>query len=285
MQLGFIGLGALGSAVAMRLMERQHTLTAWNRTSARAEKLGLSLAASPKAVAETTEIIFLCLFDSAAVRQVLSGEDGLLAGASGSTLIIDLTTNHYRDAEAFHRLCQGTGVAYLECPVLGSVVPASQGALTLLCGGALDAYQRAEPILRDIGQNLFHFGEPGQATRMKLINNLTLGGFMAALAEATALAEHSGIPKDQALDILGVGGGQSLVLNAKRAKLLNEDFSPHFSNALIYKDLHCLQDLAYDLKHPLHTAAVTKELYARTYQQGFENEDFSAIYKLFKRKP
>jgi len=105
---------------------------------------------------------------------------------------------------------------------------------------------------------------------------------MATIAEALALAENIGIEKKEVLDILSVGGGNSLVLNAKKSKLLEEDFSTHFSNALIYKDLHCLQDLAYDHKKTLFTGAVIKELYARTFEAGIDQEDFSAIYKLFK---
>lgn len=81
-----------------------------------------------------------------------------------------------------------------------------------------------------------------------------------------------------------MGGGKSLVLDAKRDKLLNEDFSTHFSNALIYKDLHCLQDLAYDERKTLFTGSVIKELYARTFEEGIDQEDFSAIYKLFNKQ-
>ena len=130
---------------------------------------------------------------------------------------------------------------------------------------------------------LFYLGTPGLATKMKLINNLALGSFMATLAEALALAEKVGIARERALDILNVGGGQSLVLNAKRGKLLNEDFSTHFSNALIYKDLHCLLDLASEERQPLFTGAVTKELYARTFAAGMEGLDFSSIFRLLKQ--
>jgi 3-hydroxyisobutyrate dehydrogenase len=89
--------------------------------------------------------------------------------------------------------------------------------------------------------------------------------------------------KKDILDILSVGGGKSLVLDAKKSKLMEEDFSTHFSNELIYKDLHCLQDLSYELKKPLFTGAVAKELYAKTFEEGMDKEDFSSIYKLFKK--
>ncbi|MDW7773524.1 MAG: NAD-binding protein [Desulfobulbaceae bacterium] len=119
---------------------------------------------------------------------------------------------------------------------------------------------------------------------MKLINNLVLAGFMAVLAEATAFGEKVGIGKQENLEILSVGGGNSLVLNAKKKKLLEEDFSAHFTSALLVKDLHCLQDLGYVHGLPLFTAAVTREMYARTCESGFAHEDFSAIYKFFQGK-
>ena len=108
-------------------------------------------------------------------------------------------------------------------------------------------------------------------------------GFLR-LGEAIGLGEAAGIGREELIDILAVGGGKSLVLDAKRRKLLDEDYSTHFSNALIYKDLHCLEDLAYGLKQPLYGTALTKELYARTFAEGFGDEDFSSVAKLFKKR-
>jgi len=283
MHLGFIGLGRLGKAVAGRLLERGHTLTVWNRTPSKAEGVKAETTSSPRSVADKTEMVFMCLFDSNAVRTVLSGENGLLAGDASGKIIVDLSTNHFREAIAFHDLCGKAGCMYLETPVLGSVVPASQGALTVLVSGNRSGYEKAKPFLEDIGKHLFFLEKHGLATKMKLINNLTLGSFMATIAEALSLGETIGIEKKDVLEILSVGGGNSLVLNAKKNKLLEEDFSTHFSNALLYKDLDCLQDLAYEEKRALFTAALIKELYARTFEEGIDQEDFSSIYKLFKK--
>ena len=283
MQLGFIGLGHLGKAIAGRLLECDHTLTVWNRTVAKAEGMQVEIAPDPISVARNTNIIFLCMFDSSAVHCVLSQENGLLSGDISGKIIIDLSTNHFKDVAHFHDLVKKAGAIYLEAPVLGSVVPASQGALTVLVSGDKAGYTEVKSILENIGQHLFYLSEPALATKMKLINNLTLGSFMATIAEAVSLGEDIGMKKEELLEILSVGGGNSLVLNAKKGKLLEEDFSTHFSSSLIYKDLHCLQDLAYEQKKTLFTGAVTKELYARTFEQGIDQEDFSAIYKLFKK--
>ncbi len=282
MNLGFIGLGHLGRAIAERLISCGHTLTVWNRTSSKSKGLRATLASSPKLVAEKADIIMICLFDSKAVRSVLTREDGLLSSVGSKKIIIDLTTNHFKDAEDFHKLCKNKQMVYLEAPVLGSVVPASQGTLSILISGDQSGYETARPLLECLGKHIFYLESPALATKMKLINNLVLGNFMVAIAEALSIGETVGVEKSDILDILSVGAGNSLVLNAKKEKLLKEDFSTHFSNALIYKDLHCLQDLVYENKNALFTGSLIKELYARTFQMGISQEDFSAIYKIFK---
>ena len=283
MHLGFIGLGHLGKAIAARLLDCGHTLTVWNRTVSKADGMQAEVAPSPRGVAAKAEIIFVCMFDSNAVDAVLNQSDGLLAGDLSGKVVVDLSTNHFREVVRFHTLCRDAGAIYLEAPILGSVAPASQGALTVLISGDEAGYKKVGPVFENIGKHLFYLKEPGLATKMKLINNLALGSFMATLAEALSLGETVGIAKEEILEILSVGGGNSLVLNAKRNKLLNEDFSTHFSSALIYKDLHCLQDLAYEEKKALFTGAVVKELYAKTFEAGIAQEDFSAIYKVVKK--
>jgi 3-hydroxyisobutyrate dehydrogenase len=284
MHIGFIGLGHLGSAISGRLVTSGHELSVYNRTPGKAPELEAERLSSPKEVAQACETIMICLFDSRAVDAVLNGENGLLSGDVAGKTIIDLSTNHFEDVERFHTLCRAAGVDYLECPVLGSVVPATNGALTVLISGDKSVFERSRGVLENIGTQLFYLEIPAKATKVKLLNHLALGSIMATLAETVSLGEAAGIGKEELLDILSVGGGKSLVLDVKKQKLLDEDFSVHFSSALIYKDLHCLQDLAFSLKQPLYGASLVKELYARTFMEGIENEDFSAVYKLFKKE-
>jgi 3-hydroxyisobutyrate dehydrogenase len=284
MRIGCIGLGHLGTAIANRLIDCGHELTVWNRTAAKASALQATVAPTPAAVAEAVEQVHLCLFDSTAVREVLTGDHGLLTTDLRGKLLVDHTTNHFGAVLALHDLCARAGATYLEAPVLGSVVPAAHGSLTVLVSGSKAGFDRAEPVLRQLGTHLFHLEVPGLATRMKLVNNLVLAGLMAQIAEATAFAEAAGMDRTTALDILAAGAGQSMVLNAKRAKLESGDFSPHFTNSLIYKDLHCLQDLAYHERRPLYTGAMTRELFARAVAEGMEALDFSSVYRLFSRR-
>jgi len=282
MAIGFIGLGNLGTAIAKRLMSMNEEVLVWNRTKAKAEAKGFVCESSPKALIEKCDTVLMCLFDSDGVRDVLTMENGLLSAKLKGKTIIDLTTNHFNDVIEFHAMVEKQGGSYLESPVLGSVVPASKGELTAVCAGKEAVFLTCKPLLEKFASTIFHLKEAGFAAKMKLINNLCLGSFMATIAECTALGEACGIDKKELLEILGAGGGKSLVLAAKTQKLIDEDFSPHFSTSAITKDLHCLQDLAYSLNRPLYTASVTKELFSKMKMMGKGDEDFSSIYQLFK---
>jgi 3-hydroxyisobutyrate dehydrogenase len=283
MKIGFIGLGNLGRAICTRLSSLDMELIIYNRNKEKIKDLPYKKANTPKELLQECEVIFMCLFDSAAVRSILTGENGLLCEQLKGKTIIDLTTNHYEEVLEFHKMVNDIGGNYLENPVFGSVAPALNGALTVVSSGKKEVFENVKPILEKIAIEIFHLEVPSSATKMKLINNLCLGSFMATLAECTALAENCEIPKAKALEILGVGGGQSLVLKAKTQKLIDEDFSAHFSNNAINKDLHLVQDLAYNLNQPLYTAAIPKELFSKMKMMGKGEEDFSSIYQLFKK--
>lgn len=283
MKIGFIGLGNLGSAMTKRLISEGISLTLWNRTIEKAKGLGQTIAGSPAELISQVDMVFLNLFDSDAVMDVMAGRKGFLEGRCEGKIVIDTTTNHFDKVKEFYRMLGERGAYYLEAPVLGSVVPASQGLLTVLVSGDEGAFDKARPYIEKIGKNIFYLSDPGLATKMKLINNLVLGSLMATLAEAIALAEDAGINKARAIEILLSGAGNSMVLNAKKEKILNEDFSSHFSSSLIYKDIHYLQDLARSLKRPLFTGSLVKELFGMTFSEGIEDLDFSGIYKVFKK--
>lgn len=282
MNVGFIGLGYLGKAIAQRLIECGYVLGVYNRNQKKAVDLDATFYHSPEELTENCDVICLCLSDSQAVEEILTAEKGVLSAIKPEQIIIDMTTNHYQKVTEFEELIKAKQAIYLESPIFGSVVPARKGAVTVVTSGQKAAYESVSPLLEAISAHRFYLPKIGQASRMKLLNNLALGSFMAVLAEITHFGEAVGLDKQVILDILSVGGGNSGVLNAKKAKLLEDDFEPHFKSSLIYKDLHCLQDLAYEAQEPLMMAAVTKEMFARTCQAGFKDEDFSAVYAMLK---
>lgn len=284
MAIGFIGLGNLGTAICTRLSSMNEEVIVYNRTKSKVKDLGLEIVNSPKELLEKCDTVFMCLFDSPAVNNIFLMENGILSTDLKNKTIIDLSTNHYDDVLEFHDLIEKNNGSYLESPVFGSVAPALQGLVTVVCSGKKEVFDKSLPLLEKFGKEIFHLEAPASATKMKLINNLCLGSFMTTLAECTALGEACDIEKPKLLEILGVGGGQSLVLKAKTQKLIDEDFSPHFSNDAINKDLHNVQDLAYSLKRPLFSASAPKELFSQMKMNGNGSEDFSSIYKLFKGK-
>jgi 3-hydroxyisobutyrate dehydrogenase len=282
MKAGFIGLGKIGKPIARHLIDAGVELTVYNRTTEKAAGLSAAIAESPAQVCEN-DTVFLCLFDSDAVEEVFTGDGGLLEADLSGKVIVDLTTNHFSEAENFHDRVAVLGGSYLETPVIGSVVPASSGQLTILVSGGEDTFNMTLPFLKIVGKKIFYLGEPGLASRMKLINNMVLGSFMTALAEALAFGEIAGFEKNRVLEILESGAGSSMLLNAKREKLLEEDFSPHFSVSAILKDLHYVQDLARQLGRPLFTGTMAEELFAAAVSKGMGDRDLSAVYEVLKK--
>lgn len=283
MKAGFIGLGHLGKAMAKRLIGEGVELIVWNRTKEKAADLGVPVAGSPKELISKVDIVFLSLFDSNAVADILYGESGLFNGNCTGKIIVDTSTNHFNRVLKFHEDAAKHGVYYLESPVLGSVGPASQGALTVLVSGDQRAFEKVKPYLEKLGKNIFYLEKISLATKMKLINNLVLGTLMATCAEAVTFGEKAGLDRETILNILLTGAGNSAVLAGKKEKLIKGDFSRQFSSSLIYKDLHYLEDLAFDMKKPLYIGSIVKELYGMTYPEGIEDEDFSAVYKILKK--
>ncbi len=282
MRVGFIGLGHLGKAIAKRLLSQGVELIVWNRTREKAEDLGVEIADSPKDLMDKVDKVFVIVFDSQASESVIFGENGLIHGNAEGKTIIDMTTNHFAYSKMAYEELKKRGIYYLDAPVLGSVIPAQKGELTIVVGGDKEKFEECRPLFEKFCKNIFYVGEAGKATKVKLINNIVLGGIMDILAEAIAIAERAGIPKEEMIEILDKGAGKSYILDVKKKKILEEDFSTHFSVNLIYKDLHYAQDLLRELNLFSFTTSAVKETYGLARNRGLGDLDFSVIYRLFK---
>lgn len=281
MKAGFIGLGNLGKAMAQRMISQGVELTVWNRTPEKTQDLEADVADSPADLIENVPLVFVNVRDSAAVEAVLRGPEGLLQGDCAGKVIVDTTTNHFNAVTGFHQAAQEREATYLESPVVGSVGPARQGTLTVFASGTQSAFDQAEPYLELIGEPIFFLGEPpGLATKMKLINNSVLASFMVTIAEALVLGEEIGLDRERVLELLSAGAGNSSILDAKREKLQTGDFSPHFTAALMIKDLAHAEDLTEALGRPWLTGRVAEELFAMTRLRGLEDRDFSVVYRV-----
>ncbi len=282
MKVGFVGLGNLGKAMATRLRSQGVDLIVWNRTPNKAMNLGVRMAVHPAALMAESEIVFLNLFDSLAVKSVLGGKTGLLAGDCSNKLVIDTTTNHFQTVAEFYKLLAERGAQYLEAPVLGTVRPALEGTLTMLVSGDQGAYDRALPYLQKLAAKIFYLKEKTLATKLKLINNLVLGSFMETIAEAVAMGEKAGTSRESVLDILSSGAGNSTVLNGKREMLIRGEFPPQFSLAAIHKDLNYLKDLAAEMNHPMWSGETARTAFAKAINENHADLDFAAVYNIFR---
>lgn len=283
MKVGFIGLGNLGKAIAKRLMEQGVELVIWNRSKEKALDLGVPVVDSPKDLLDFVDRVFLIVFDSQASEEVIFGKDGLVKGNIEGKTIIDMTTNHYAYSSLAYRELKKLNAYYLDAPILGSVIPAQRGELTVLVGGDERKFEENKHLFEKFCKNIFYVGKAGNATKLKLINNMVLGGFMQVLSEALGIGELYGFDRELLIKVLESGAGKSYLLEVKKKKIMERDYSPHFSVNLIYKDLHYAEDMVKDIGSFTFALQNIKNAYALAKYLGMGEEDFSVLVELYKR--
>ncbi|NPA12384.1 MAG: NAD(P)-dependent oxidoreductase [Aquificae bacterium] len=282
MRIGWIGLGHMGKPMAKNLIEAGYDVKVWNRTVSVAKESGLPYTEDLKQLVEESDVIITMLFHSQSVEEIYTKIVQLGVPLQGKTFI-DMTTVHPNTAKKIAELVIKHGADFLEAPVLGSVIPATQGKLTILVSGEESKFKELEDIFKVLGEKIFFMGDYSRASTMKLINNTVLGSFMAVLSEAFAFGKKAGLDDALVLDVLSHGAGKSGVLEAKKEKLLKEDYSTHFSVALIHKDICYALDIAKDLDYPCVITTQTLSLYTSAKANDLEDKDFSAVLEIYKK--
>ena len=281
--IGFIGMGAMGSRMAQRLLAAGYPLTVYNRTPEKAQPLvaqGARVAASPQTLAASSDIILLSLADDAAVESVFLGRDGIIAAARPGTICVDTSTIAPATSRTIAEAARWNDVAVLDAPVSGSVAQVEAGTLMIFVGGEAATYQRCQPILGQLG-TAFHMGPSGAGTTMKLVANALLGTGMQALAEAIVLGEKAGLDRDRFLDVLGQ---TAVIAPSHKGKLENarhEDYPIAFALRLMYKDFGLILRTAGELAVPMPVTAAARQICAAEYAHGRE-EDYSAVISLME---
>ena len=288
MNIGFIGLGIMGSAMAHNLLKAGHQLTVWNRTPAACDPLtaaGARVAASPREVAGRCDIVCTMMADPAAVRAVRDGADGIVAGLAAGKGYIDLSTVDAETARESYRMTAACGAQFLEAPVAGSRKPAEDGTLTIMTAGDRELYDRGLPLLQAMGKKLLFLGEAGSAARMKLANNLVMGGMLTALAEGMALAERSGLDLAQLLEVLDSGALSNPMFRLKGpAMAADGPFPAAFPLKHMQKDLRLALRLAEEQGQPLFATATVNELFKKGVAAGLGDADFSAVWSVVREE-
>lgn len=285
-KIGWIGTGLMGSRMAKRLLAEGKLHFVHNRTKEKARDLydnGATWCESPQEVMQKADIVFTMLANPKAVTAVVDGDKGIAKSWGEPKIWVDVSTVDPDFSRGMHKKAKAAGVKMLDAPVAGSTTPAEKGMLTFLVGGDEALTEQVKPLLDLMGKNVWHMGEAGHGTAMKMSVNMMLAVNMAAYTEAVALAEKQGLDKLKVAQRISEMPVAAPFLSLKQEKLENHDYSPEFPLKWMMKDLRLAADSAYE-KIPLPVAQATKELYASAFLQNMGEEDFSAIFKVFDQQ-
>ena len=284
--LGFVGLGAMGGRVTKRLLDAGHTVTGYNRTKSKAQWLldaGMRWGESPGAVAETADVVFTMVTNTAALREVFTGPDGILAGLGDGKIYIDMST--VSPAASRHLAAQVAekGARMLDSPVSGSVITLEQGNLSLMVGGDESTFERVRPILLDIGPKVNYVGENGQAVLMKIAINLNLQVQFVGFCEGLFLAVKGGVPIETALEVMLNSVIASPSLKYRTPFILDMPEEAWFNVNMMQKDMLLAEELGRELDVALPTVAISNQILTAARAMGLAKHDFAIVYKVLAR--
>ena len=280
-ELGFVGLGVMGSGVARRLLDAGHTVTVWNRTRAKADPLldaGANWASSPREVAERSEIVFTMVTNTAAVQAVTEGSDGILAGLAPGKVYVDMSTASPATTRALAEQVAAAGAQMLDAPVSGSVSTLEEGKLSIMVGGDAETFERVEPVLEAIGPRVFYLGPNGAAVTMKIAINISLAVQMLAFSEGLLLAEKTGIARERAVEVMLASVIASPMIAYRAPFVLEQPDEAWFDCRMMQKDMNLALELGRELEVPLPTTAVTNELLTAANAMGIGDRDFAVLF-------
>jgi 3-hydroxyisobutyrate dehydrogenase-like beta-hydroxyacid dehydrogenase len=285
-QVGFVGLGTMGSGIARRLLDAGHDVTGWNRTRAKAEPLiaaGMRWADSPRAVAEASDVVFTMVTNTQALHAVTGGDDGILAGLGDGKVYVDMSTVSPAASRALAEAVAARGAKMLDAPVSGSVITLEKGKLSIMVGGDADAVERVDPVLRAIGPVVTHVGGNGQAVLMKIAVNLNLAVQMLGFSEGVLLAEKGGIERKTAVDVMLRSVIASPMVEYRGPFVLEQPDEAWFDCSMMQKDVQLALELARTEAVPMPTTAATNEMLTAARGMGLGRHDFAVMFQALAR--
>jgi len=242
--IGFLGLGLMGSAMCQRLLDLSYPLTVIaNRSRENLDKAvarGAVEVKTAREVAERSDIVMLCMDTSASVESRMYGDDGVIAGLSPQAVTIDFGTSLPNSTRAIGEAVSAKNATYLDAPLGRTPAHALDGALNIMCSGDRAAYDRVEPVLKDLGENVFHLGVLGSGHTIKLINNFYAMTTANAMAEAFAIADKMGVSREQVYAVMSAGPNHSGMMDFVKAYAVDGN-----SNALEFAIKNANKDVGY----------------------------------------
>ncbi|MBI4166636.1 MAG: NAD(P)-dependent oxidoreductase [Acidobacteria bacterium] len=278
--VGFIGLGIMGSPMALNLIKAGFKVTAYNRTPEKAaavEKAGGRIAATPAAAANDADFVMSIVSDSAASEMVMTGKDGVLETVKPGSIIIDSATISPVVSRRLACHAAGKQASFLDAPVTGSKHGAEKGELTFMIGGERDALERAMPVLSVLGKKHIYCGPNGAGLSAKLAQNAIQATMVEVFAEGFVLAAKAGVHPETMFEIIQSSLARAALTDFKAPFIFKGDFTPYFPLKWMHKDLALAMDAAYAQGVPMPAAAAVKEVYAAARAQGKGELDYAAV--------
>ncbi|HEX3927219.1 MAG TPA: NAD(P)-dependent oxidoreductase [Gemmatimonadales bacterium] len=266
MRVGFAGLGAIGAPMAARCAT-VHDLAVWNRTHARAtafaaEHHGVTVAATPRELAQGRDAVITCLPTSADLELLLEGHDGLLAGLAPGAILVDCTSGDPATSRRIAERLAVRNISFVDAPVSGGPPLASQGKLTVMCGGSAADVERARAVVAPFAGKVVRMGDVGTGHAMKAVNNALLAINIVAIAEGLVTLARTGIAPRAAMDVLNASSGRSFVSEALvPERVLTGTWPKLFRLALLEKDIGIAHDVALDAGVDDPLLAQAREMY------------------------
>lgn len=287
MDVGFIGLGAMGQVIIPRLLNSGYRVTGWNRSPEKANSLlekGMRWADTPRQVAEQSQVVFSIVTDAAAVRAVALGPDGVLAGLAEDAVFMDMSTIAPDQSRAISAEFKQAGRTMLDAPISGSPVTIVQGKASTMVGGDRQAFERVKPVLLAIGPKVTYIGESGLAVQMKLAINLVLMVEVIAFGEGIALAEKGGVERGIAVEAMLQSVAASPVLGYRGPFILEGNMPevPLADVNLQQKDMLLVLELGRKLGSPVPLAAAANEMMNACRGLGIDHNDFVAAHQVYR---
>jgi len=285
-RIGFAGLGLMGQRMAPHFLTKGYPLTVWNRSTAKAEPLrakGASVAPSPRALAEASDVVFVCIADPPAVEQFVFGPDGLIHGARAGFRYVETSTISPELTKRIDQALQAKGAAMLEAPVTGSKNGAANASLLMMTGGSREIHDELLPLLQVIGSKAIYCGPMGAGSFVKLLGNTYISFMLEALAETSVLAKKADIPLETVLEVVMASGFQSPYYTFKGGALIKRDFDQHFSIDLLVKDQNLMLQEAAKANASMPGLVAIRDVCQQARDQGLGQDDIIGVAKVLER--
>ncbi len=280
--IGFIGLGVMGKPMAKHLLAAGHRLTVHNRSRAAVDELvaaGAAAGGSPADVARAATIVITMLPDTPDVERVLTGTDGILSGLQNGAIVIDMSSISPAVTERLATLVSEKGGSMLDAPVSGGEIGAINAQLSIMVGGDEASFTRAKPILASMGnpEKIIHIGRSGAGQICKVCNQIAIGGALAGVSEAFALAKKAGVDAARVRQALLGGFAASRVLEVHGERMLVDNYKPGFRAKLYQKDMRLANEAAAANGVSMPANAVVAQLLNALIASGGGDLDYAAL--------